>query len=114
MKAISIKELKKIADKYSLRRDIRAEAEIKESAYNAVQWSPWLDPAQKLPENAENVLAIIQGHIGKEKYTDAFILASYWEGDGWMIEGKPQSDDEDVEFKVEWWTPLPQYPGEAV
>ena len=107
MKAITIKALGKIQDKYKIPKDIRADKEIRAAAFEVAPWSIWIDPAAELPLDAEMVLAIVSGHHGSAIYDHAFVTASYWKNEGWILEWIPA---EDTEFSVEWWTPIPDVP----
>lgn len=108
MKVIPLEDLKRIIQKYEIRRDVRAEKEIEEAAFNLADWNQtWISPEYDVPATDEQVLVIVCGKYGKQGYEHAFELASYWKDEGWILEGIPK---EDSEFKVEWWTPLPPSP----
>lgn len=107
MKAITLKALKAIQDTYKIPKDIRADRDIEAAAFEAVPWNIWIDPASELPADTEMVLAIISGHQGSIEYEHAFVTASYWKEEGWILEGIPAEDEE---FNVEWWTYIPDAP----
>lgn len=109
MKAITLKALNHIQDKYKTPKDIRADKEIEAAAIEAAPWTVWIDPAYELPSETGMVLAIVSGHMGNILLEHAFVTASYWKDEGWMLEEIP---GEDEEFTVEWWTPIPEAPEE--
>lgn len=68
--------------------------------------SKWIDPAERLPEDDETVLAIASGHGINMIMERAYVLAIH--GDtGWDL-----SDDVADELTVHWWMPLPAEPDE--
>ena len=105
MKAISIQDLKRINAKCQIPKDIRADKDIEAAALDTVSWAAWIDPNESVPPDTGMVLVIISGSSANTFYEHAFMTASYWEEDGWLLEA-----DNIDQFTVEWWTPLPGPP----
>lgn len=70
----------------------------------------WISVKERLPENCdEMVLVIANGRPNKNiEFHDAYQLAIYAEGEGWIIDGFEEWEGADVK----WWMPLPELPKE--
>lgn len=65
---------------------------------------------ERLPDNCdERVLVIVDGRPRKNAWLcDAYQLAIYEEGEGWIVEGYEEWEG----ANVKWWMPLPEPPKE--
>lgn len=79
---------------------------------NEVQLAPdaqmWIDTKRALPVNGdEMVLVIVNGRPSlKIEFRDAYQLATYADGEGWIIGGYEEWEG----AEVSWWMPLPEPP----
>lgn len=68
----------------------------------------WISTKDKLPENDELVLVLVNGKFGNLTFVDAYELATYSTDEGWIIESSPEFEGP----SVSWWMPLPELPME--
>ena len=71
----------------------------------------WIRAEDKLPEDNEEVLVIASGNMnGKQLLVNAYMLATYYKDEGFILEQYPAAED----IFIEWWIPLPEPPEEAL
>ena len=71
--------------------------------------SRWIPVEERLPESDDNVLVIVNGECKTMTFEEAYMLASYYPGEGWIVE-----EYEDWENPVvTHWMPLPEPPKEV-
>ena len=69
----------------------------------------WIPVEERLPESDDNVLVIVNGECKTMTFEEAYMLASYYPGEGWIVE-----EYEDWENPVvTHWMPLPEPPKEV-
>lgn len=69
----------------------------------------WIPVEERMPECAdEDVLVIVNGEHGITTFYDAYMLAKYYPGEGWIIDGYEDWETPNVSF----WMPLPEPPKE--
>ena len=67
----------------------------------------WIPVTDKLPEDGEMVAAIVNGNPRKNiKLIGAYQMATYYHGEGWVVELFPEWTEADVTH----WMPLPEPP----
>lgn len=66
--------------------------------------------AERLPENDDLVLVTFTGRIENREYIRAYLLASYHQREGWILEEEPDL----VNPNIGHWMPLPEPPGTEV
>ena len=70
----------------------------------------WVSVEERLPEEDELVLAIVNGWPVKNvELQDAYELARYTPAEGWILETWPEWEGADVR----WWAKLPEPPEEG-
>ena len=69
--------------------------------------SPWISVNDRLPEDEQGVLVIASGRPREHLELDnARELATFYAGEGWLLEDYPDWDDPQVTY----WMPLPERP----
>lgn len=69
----------------------------------------WRDADVELPPDDGQVLIIVSGRPRRNvELVNAYELASYVGGDGWVLESYPEWE----KAEVSWWMPLPAAPKE--
>lgn len=69
----------------------------------------WRDADVELPPDDEQVLIIVSGRPRRNvELVNAYELASFVGGDGWVLESYPEWE----KAEVSWWMPLPAAPKE--
>lgn len=71
----------------------------------------WISVKDRLPEDSDEfVLVIATGIINRNRsLINAFELACYYTGEGWILENYPECKN----IKVTHWMPLPEPPKEG-
>ena len=69
----------------------------------------WIPVTERLPGHSENVLVRVTGSFGNVVLEDAYLLAEYIAGDGWILEMWPEIEGPNVTH----WMPLPEPPKEV-
>ena len=110
MKAITLEELSRIWADYKIPRDVRAEKEIEDLAFDTMEWIGWHRPESLMPDTDRDndyVLAIVSG-VGKNMtYEHAIVRANWVQERGWYL-----LDDNLDTFTVERWAYCPDPPKE--
>lgn len=71
------------------------------------QPNEWVNVEERLPEEGESVLCIVNGKPGKNiTLCEAYQLGVWYKEDGWLIDEYPEWRD----VEVLWWMPLPDAP----
>ena len=71
------------------------------------QPNEWVNVEERLPEEGESVLCIVNGKPGKNiTLCEAYQLGVWYKEDGWLIDEYPEWRD----VEVIWWMPLPDAP----
>ena len=67
----------------------------------------WIPVTERLPEDGEMVVAIVNGEPRKNiRLIGAYQMATYYRGEGWIVELFPEWMEADVTH----WMPLPEPP----
>ena len=66
----------------------------------------WIKAEEQLPDDGDCVLVLASGNVGYEILIEAYMLAEYYEDEGFILERYPTVED----IIVEWWMPLPEPP----
>lgn len=70
----------------------------------------WYKPEERTPEAGKDVLVIISGQPRKSiPLVRAFMIATYYDGEGWILNDYPDWE----EARPELWRELPEAPGEV-
>ena len=69
----------------------------------------WISVTERLPDHSENVLVRVTDSFGNVVLEDAYLLAQYIAGDGWILEMWPGIEGPNVTH----WMPLPELPKEV-
>lgn len=78
-----------------------------ENAPTLTQSNEWVNVEERLPEEGESVLCIVNGKPGKNiTLCEAYQLGVWYKEDGWLIDEYPEWRD----VEVLWWMPLPDAP----
>lgn len=78
-----------------------------EDAPTLTQPNEWVNVEERLPEEGESVLCIVNGKPGKNiTLCEAYQLGVWYKEDGWLIDEYPEWRD----VEVLWWMPLPDAP----
>ena len=84
--------------------------EIISAIENAPTLTPpneWVNVEERLPEEGESVLCIVNGKPRKNiTLCEAYQLGVWYKEDGWLIDEYPEWRD----VEVLWWMPLPDAP----
>ena len=99
---INLADLEEVIGTYSIRRDVRANAAIKNLAVEG-QIFRWTYAAEDLPENGREVLACVNMRTSDGLMLGAIEKASFVREVGWILHGHL-----DAEFDVVKWAPLPK------
>lgn len=67
----------------------------------------WTDPAARLPEDGEEVLAVVTGAHGGYRYDHEVRNAIYDHGN-WYLDDGVVDEDEQRAFSVDGWMPRPE------
>ena len=71
------------------------------------QPNEWVNAEERLPEEGESVLCIVNGNPRKNiTLCEAYQLGVWCKEDGWLIDEYPEWRD----VEVLWWMPLPDAP----
>ena len=70
----------------------------------------WRRPEDETPPEDENVLVIANGVYHNIEFHDAVLMATYYDGEGWVLEGYPELEN----VAISAWMPLPLLPGEVL
>ena len=71
------------------------------------QPNEWVNVEERLPEEGESVLCIVNGKPRKNiTLCEAYQLGVWYKEDGWLIDEYPEWRD----VEVLWWMPLPDAP----
>ena len=70
----------------------------------------WIPVEERLPEKDadDNVLVIVNGKHRGTLFEDAYMMANFYPGEGWIIEGYEEWEKPEVSY----WMPLPHAPKE--
>ena len=63
----------------------------------------WINVHDRLPEEDELVLAAVTGRDKNIEWEEAYLLARFYPGEGWMLEDYPEAEN----FRITWWMKLP-------
>ena len=99
---INLSDLEEVIGTYGIRRDVRANAAIKNLAVEG-QIFRWTSVDEDLPENSNEVLACVNMRTEDGLQMGAIEKASYVREVGWILHGHL-----DAEFDVVKWSPLPK------
>lgn len=78
-----------------------------EDAPTLTQPNEWVNVEERLPEEGESVLCIVNGKPRKNiTLCEAYQLGVWCKEDGWLIDEYPEWRD----VEVLWWMPLPDAP----
>ena len=66
----------------------------------------WISVNDRLPDNEDCMLIVVNGKYGNITFDTALELASYTKDEGWILETYPEWRNPDVTH----WQPLPQPP----
>ena len=78
-----------------------------ENAPTITQPNEWVNVEERLPEEGESVLCIVNGKPRKNiTLCEAYQLGVWYKEDGWLIDEYPEWRD----VEVLWWMPLPDAP----
>ena len=99
---INLSDLEEVIGTYGIRRDVRANAAIKNMAIEG-QIFRWTLVKDDLPENSNEVLACVNMRTEDGLQMGAIEKASYVREVGWILHGHL-----DAEFDVVKWSPLPK------
>lgn len=81
--------------------------ELKELKAALTQPNEWVNVEERLPEEGESVLCIVNGKPRKNiTLCEAYQLGVWCKEDGWLIDEYPEWRD----VEVLWWMPLPDAP----
>ena len=67
----------------------------------------WYKPAEKLPPVDCNTIITFSGKLQNAEYNHAFGIASYFPGEGWMIDGMDENASD--RMTIEAWADLDPY-----
>ena len=87
--------------------DCGAEPEL--TCWLEAQLPRWIPVEERLPESDDNVLVIVNGECKTMTFEEAYMLASYYSGDGWIVEWYEEWENPVVTH----WMPLPEPPKEV-
>lgn len=99
---INLSDLEEVIGTYGIRRDVRANAAIKNLAVEG-QIFRWTYVKDDVPENGREVLACVNMRTSDGLQMGAIEKASYVREVGWILHGHL-----DAEFDVVKWSPLPK------
>ena len=99
---INLSDLEEVIGTYGIRRDVRANAAIKNLAVEG-QIFRWTSVDEDLPENGKEVLATVNMRTSDGLQMGAIEKASFVREVGWILHGHL-----DAEFDVVKWAPLPK------
>lgn len=68
----------------------------------------WISVEERLPEDGDSVLVIVNGRYGNIKFVNAICMATYSGDEGWIIDNY----EEWYGAEVDYWMPLPEPPEE--
>ena len=78
-----------------------------DGAPTITQPNEWVNVEERLPDEGESVLCIVNGKPGKNiTLCEAYQLGVWYKEDGWLIDEYPEWRD----VEVLWWMPLPDAP----
>jgi len=109
LKAITLEELSRIQADYKIPKDVRAEKEIEDLAFDTMEWEGWKRPECLMPDPERDggyVMAIVTG-TGKESvsYTHC-ICEAHWDPEyDWILPNDPLD-----KFIIERWAYYPEMP----
>lgn len=66
----------------------------------------WIPVEERLPEYDDDMLVVVSGRFGNTHFENAVEIASYYKGDGWMLEAYPLWTNPEVSY----WMPCPEVP----
>ena len=99
---VNLADLEEVIGTYGIRRDVRANAAIKNLAVEG-QIFRWTSVDEDLPENGKEVLATVNMRTSDGLQMGAIEKASFVREVGWILHGHL-----DAEFDVVKWSPLPK------
>ena len=99
---VNLADLEEVIGTYGIRRDVRANAAIKNLAVEG-QIFRWTSVDEDLPENGKEVLATVNMRTSDGLQMGAIEKASFVREVGWILHGHL-----DAEFDVVKWAPLPK------
>jgi len=99
---VNLADLEEVIGTYGIRRDVRANAAIKNLAVEG-QIFHWTPIKEDLPENGNEVLVCVNMRTEDGLQMGAIEKASYVREVGWILHGHL-----DAEFDVVKWAPLPK------
>ena len=73
---------------------------------NGVTVQRWIPVTERLPKEDGLVLAIVDGRHGNIEFVEAYMIAEFFPGRGWILEDCPDA----LDFEVTCWQPLPNAP----
>ncbi|MBQ9157294.1 MAG: hypothetical protein IJ137_11000 [Eubacterium sp.] len=107
MKYISVLDLSRIAEQYSLPADAEIWEDIREAS---VDLSEWKNPKDSVPPKKKVVLAVINGSWNGLMFARAMVFAEFHPSEGWQLNHYPECR----EFDVLAWMDLPELPEEEL
>jgi hypothetical protein len=99
---VNLADLEEVIGTYGIRRDVRANAAIKNLAVEG-QIFRWTSVDEDLPENGKEVLATVNMRTSDGLQMGAIEKASFVREVGWILHGHL-----DAEFDVVKWAELPR------
>lgn len=66
----------------------------------------WIKAEEQLPDDGDCVLVLASGNVEDEILIEAYMLAEYYKGEGFILEQYPTAED----IFIEWWMSLPEPP----
>lgn len=99
---VNLADLEEVIGTYGIRRDVRANAAIKNLAVEG-QIFRWTYVKDDVPENDNEVLVCAHIRAADGLMMNEIEKASFFHGVGWILHSDP-----DAEFTVIKWAPLPK------
>ena len=99
---VNLADLEEVIGTYGIRRDVRANAAIKNLAVEG-QIFRWTSVKEDLPENSNEVLVCAHIRTADGLRMNEIEKASFFRGVGWILHSDP-----DAEFTVIKWAALPK------
>ncbi|MGO5314053.1 hypothetical protein ACTQ1O_06515 [Bilifractor sp. LCP21S3_A7] len=90
-----------------LRKQIDTEKKLNKAAKERQVIVTWYRPAEKDPPADYSVIITFSGKLQNAEYNHAFGIASYFPGEGWMIDGMDENASD--RMTIEAWADLNPY-----